>query len=104
MSGHKLIGECMLEDGIISCSQIEEVLSYQQQLDNKIPFGEICIQKGIITRKNLKKFLEKHKNGSKLGEILVQAGTITPEQLETALVRLPAGVYRESGVLSGKVK
>ncbi|MEQ9620226.1 MAG: sugar transferase [Deltaproteobacteria bacterium] len=93
----KLIGQVILEAGVISEEQLREALLYQEKWGGKI--GEILIEKGYITKEKLKDFLNmqvtvnssanwfsnNYQKSNFIGEIMLAANVITNEQLEKAL-------------------
>lgn len=93
----KLIGEIILESGIIQEEQLEEALSIQQAWGGKV--GEILIEKSYITEEKLKHYLNlqmamntvsvvKGINGNRdylIGEVMMASGVITGAQLSKAL-------------------
>jgi lipopolysaccharide/colanic/teichoic acid biosynthesis glycosyltransferase len=93
----KLIGQVILESGVINEAQLEEALKHQEKWGGKV--GEILIEKGYITEQKLKDFLnlqvfvnssanwalKNNKNDYLLGEIMLAANVITVDQLEEAL-------------------
>jgi lipopolysaccharide/colanic/teichoic acid biosynthesis glycosyltransferase len=93
----KLIGQVILESGVINESQLEEALKHQEKWGGKV--GEILIEKGYITEQRLKDFLnlqvfvnsnaiwtpKKISDDYLLGEIMMATNVITSDQLEEAL-------------------
>lgn len=93
----KLIGEIILESGMISEEQLEDALQYQKSWGGKV--GEILIERGYITKEKLKHYLNvqialntvsvvKSRNVNKdslIGEIMMASGVITGAQLSHAL-------------------
>ena len=94
----KLIGQVILESGVIDEEQLQEALNYQKKWGGKI--GEILTEKGYITESKLKDFLnmqvsvnsnaiwassQNYKRDQLLGEIMLVANVITSEQLDEAL-------------------
>lgn len=93
----KLIGQVILESGVINEGQLEEALKHQEEWGGKV--GEILIEKGYITEQKLKDFLNlqvfvnssanwalrNNKNDYLLGEVMLAANVITGDQLEEAL-------------------
>lgn len=92
----KLIGQVILESGVITDEQLKEALAYQEKWGGKI--GEILIEKGYITEQKLKDFLNIQvsvnsaatwtASGKKeylLGEVMLAADVISNEQLQEAL-------------------
>lgn len=93
----KLIGQVILESGVINEGQLKEALEYQEEWGGKV--GEILIDKGYITEQKLKDFLnlqvlvnssanwasQNNKNDYLLGEIMLAANVVTADQLEEAL-------------------
>jgi len=94
----KLIGQVILESGVINEEQLQEALTYQKKWGGKI--GEILTEKGYITESKLKDFLNiqvavnsnaiwassQHPNKDQLlGEIMLMTQVITSDQLDEAL-------------------
>ena len=92
----KLIGQVILESGVINEEQLKEALKSQEKWGGKV--GEILIDKGYITEQKLKDFLnlqvfvnssanwasKNNKNDYLLGEIMLATNVITEDQLEEA--------------------
>jgi len=49
----KLIGEILMEDGLITKEQLNEALIFQQQLKERVPIGELLLQLGYLTEEGL---------------------------------------------------
>jgi type II secretory ATPase GspE/PulE/Tfp pilus assembly ATPase PilB-like protein len=79
------LGTLMLEEGLISDSQLQEALRIQSSLDVYKPVGQILVDQKAISAKQLNLFIDKHHKRARLGEILVKSKIITGEQLEIAL-------------------
>lgn len=93
----KLIGQVILESGVINEAQLEEALKHQEKWGGKV--GEILIEKGYITEQKLLDFLnlqvyvnsnanwalKNNNNDFLLGEIILAANVIGVDQLEEAL-------------------
>ena len=75
----------MLEEGLISESQLQEALRTQSEIDVYRPLGQILVDQKAITAKQLNLFIDKHHKRARLGEILLKSKIITGEQLEIAL-------------------
>ena len=93
----RLIGEIILESGIIAGEQLDEALEHQQKWGGKI--GEILIKKEYITQQKLDEYLDiqvtlntisniNSNNANRdfmIGEIMLASGIITGQQLSEAL-------------------
>ena len=75
----------MLEEGLISDSQLQEALRTQSEIDVYRPLGQILVDQKAISAKQLNLFIDKHHKRARLGEILLKSKIITGEQLEIAL-------------------
>jgi len=75
----------MIEEGIISVSQLQEALRTQSELEIYRPLGQILVDQKAISAKQLNLFIDKHHKRARLGEILLKSKIITGEQLEIAL-------------------
>ena len=105
----KLIGQVILESGVITEGQLQEALAYQEKWGGKI--GEILIEKGYITERKLKDFLNLQvsvnsaatwmapgKKEHLLGDIMLAAEVISQDQLDEALE-----YQKEAGVKIGRI-
>jgi hypothetical protein len=54
------IGEALVRIGAMTIEQVEQVLKFQQDGDNRL-FGEIAIEQGFINDKAIKAYLEDRK-------------------------------------------
>ncbi|MFH0878055.1 MAG: hypothetical protein V1863_07545 [Candidatus Omnitrophota bacterium] len=76
------LGELLVENGILTESQLLEALEAQKQ--KKKILGEVIVQLGFTTQEKLDTALARQ-FGSKLGEILISMGLITFEHLQRAI-------------------
>lgn len=79
------IGELLVREGHLTDSQVKHVLAVQQARHPIPPFGELCIELGLISPPVLGKILSKHHVRIPFGEMLIHLGLVTPEQVQTAL-------------------
>lgn len=91
----RLLGEILVDEGLITKHQLEAALRTQAELRPQAPIGELLIEEGAIRREELNAVLDKHR----LGDLLVAMGLITREQLENALWRQRVTGRRLAGVL-----
>ncbi len=79
------LGSLMVEEGLITDSQLQEALRTQRELDIYKPVGQILVDQKAISAKQLNLFLDNRQKRARLGEILLKSKIITGEQLEIAL-------------------
>src|SRR5919109_1779351 len=79
------LGSLMVEEGLVTDSQLQEALRTQRELDIYKPVGQILVDQKAISAKQLNLFLDKRQKRARLGEILLKSKIITGEQLEIAL-------------------
>jgi hypothetical protein len=79
------IGELLIREGYLTDAQVEHVLAVQLTRHPIPPFGELCVELGLVSSAVLGKILSKHHVLIPLGEMLVHLGLVTPEQIQTAL-------------------
>jgi lipopolysaccharide/colanic/teichoic acid biosynthesis glycosyltransferase len=91
----KLIGEIILESGMIDADQLDDALDYQRAWGGKI--GEILIKKGYLAQEKLGHYLNVQitmntlsnvNNGNRdylIGEVMLASGVITGNELSQAL-------------------
>jgi type II secretory ATPase GspE/PulE/Tfp pilus assembly ATPase PilB-like protein len=92
------LGALMLEEGLISDSQLQEALRTQSKLEVYRPLGQILLDQKAISAKQLNLFIDKHHKRARLGEILLKSKIITGEQLEIAL-----GYQKATGLPLGEM-
>jgi hypothetical protein len=93
----ELLGQVLVRMKVLEPADISAVISVQALLDEaknvvktaagvRLMLGEMLVQAGHITDKQLKHVLaEQKKTGEKLGEILIRLGLLTSRQLENLL-------------------
>src|SRR5262245_64245378 len=79
------LGTLLLEEGLISESQLQEALRTQSDADVYQPIGQLLVEQKAISAKQLNAFIDKYHKRARFGEILLKSKTITGEQLEIAL-------------------
>ena len=88
----------MVEEGLITDSQLQEALRTQRELDIYKPVGQILVDQKAISAKQLNLFLDNRQKRARLGEILLMSKIITGEQLEIAL-----GYQKTTGLPLGEM-
>jgi len=78
--GHILIGE-----GLVTRPQLEQAFRTQEKLKSYKPMGQILVEQGSITKKQLNFILDRYNKRSRLGDILLKSRAITQEFLTLAL-------------------
>jgi hypothetical protein len=93
----RLLGDVLVDMGIISCAELDAVLWVQRDFSNvqdairaaagiRRMLGELLISARLITSQQLDEALEEQKKtGEKLGEVLVRRGYITQRDLDITL-------------------
>ena len=81
-----LIGESLIQEGMITTEQLEKGLQTQNELREK-PIGEILVSQGMVNPGDVSDALKRQKNwvNQKIGEILCAVGLLSQDQLEQAL-------------------
>ncbi len=79
-----LLGEFLLEKGLVKEEELVAALDDQQQ--NKMPMGQMAVQKGFLDSKSLFKVLteqrKKLRDANDFGAIAVEMGLLNPKQIE----------------------
>ena len=83
------LGELLIQRRLIGASDLREALEAQKSAPTYVPLGQLLIDRGLITRRQLHLLLDWAKMRPKLGEMLVKAGSITESQLTRALEEQP---------------
>jgi type IV pilus assembly protein PilB len=81
----KLIGQILMQEGLINEAQLESALSQQAAQATYKPVGEELREQGFITRRVLHDILLKYRKQILLGQLLLKMGAITERQLADAL-------------------
>ena len=83
------LGELLVQRRLITASDLGDALAAQGSAPAYVPLGQILIDRGLITRRQLHLLLEWASMRPKLGEMLVKARAITEAQLARALDEQP---------------
>ena len=79
------LGDLLLERRLVTPDELKEALNAQSAAQTYIPLGQVLIDRGLITRRQLHLVLEWANKRPKLGEVLVKSGAINDAQLQVAL-------------------
>ena len=84
-SPHELLGYLLIKERLITQAQLDEALEIQQGLTTYKPIGQILVDRGVMTRRQLNVVLDRYGKRSPLGQVLVQSKALTDDQLAIAL-------------------
>ncbi len=79
------IGEALIKDSKINENQLQHALQVQKELIKKKRLGEILIDLGYVSKRDLREVTKKYEHKVQIGVILIENRAITPEVLEEAL-------------------
>jgi type IV pilus assembly protein PilB len=79
------LGDLLVERRLVSQADLDEALAAQRGASTYVPLGQLLIDRGLITRRQLHHLLEWSNKRPKLGEVLIKAGAIDESQLNRAL-------------------
>ncbi|MCC8180277.1 MAG: hypothetical protein LIP23_05120 [Planctomycetes bacterium] len=105
------LGEVMVERGILTQGEVEQILRMQSNPSGLI--GRQLLEKGLVTREQLKEVLDEQaeftragQTPPKLGELMVERGMIKRSDLEQLLKKkeAPGGLFGEFLVSNRLVK
>jgi len=85
MLGEFRLGELLVQQGLVTATQLTEALARQQLEEERVPLGQILVNQKIVTQRQLDSILDAFGKRERLGEVLLRNGTITRQQLEQAL-------------------
>jgi hypothetical protein len=86
------LGDLLRKEGLVTDAQLEEAVRVQASLQSYKPLGQILVDQGAITRRQLNHVLELYQKRPRLGDILLRSRAITQAQLDAALER-----HRQTG-------
>jgi hypothetical protein len=78
------VGELLLDEGLVTREQLDAALGAQEANPGTL-LGQVLVEQGVLTQRQLRDVLDKYKKKYRLGDLLVETNAITEEQLETAL-------------------
>ena len=78
-------GELLVEENVITATQLDAALRLQAVSRMYVPIGQVLLANKFISRRTLNAMLHRHRKRSRLGEVLLKAGRITQAQLDAAL-------------------
>ncbi|HEO70723.1 MAG TPA: secretion system protein E [Candidatus Hydrogenedentes bacterium] len=79
------LGDALVRDGVLTEEQLRRAQRVQQYLEQPRQLGQVLIELGYATKKQIAEVVSKHGAGMRFGEILLEQGLISEEQLERAL-------------------
>jgi hypothetical protein len=82
---HPLFGGLLVKEGLINQTQLDQVLTLQQETEPRPLLGQVLLEQKLVTPHELNSFLAKYQRKHLLGDVLIETKAITPVQLETAL-------------------
>jgi Type II secretion system (T2SS), protein E, N-terminal domain len=85
LRSRRRLGERLVAERLITDAQLRQALEIQRDLLRPMPLGQILVYWKMLSRQQLRMFLNKHQEEtSRLGDVLVAAGAITDAQLHVA--------------------
>lgn len=89
---HFKLGELLIREGYLTMDAVNKVLAVQKQQKDTYtgefkPFGQICVDLGLISRDELQRFLKKYNKRIYLGELLITMGLITAKHVDLILAQ-----------------
>jgi pyruvate kinase len=94
---NRIIGELLINKGIVSRNQIASALFIQQEKPH-LRIGEILLSMGLISMEQLDRILRDHLSHQFIGSLLLSNGFISQEQLANAMA-----VQEQSGRRLGEI-
>jgi type IV pilus assembly protein PilB len=79
------LGELLIQRRLVTASDLDEALAAQRTASTYLPLGQILIDKGLVTRRQLHLLLDWAKKRPTLGQVLIKSGSIKEAQLKRAL-------------------
>ncbi len=84
-SRRRLLGEILLDEGLVTRDQLEVALRAQAAERRGTLLGQLLVEQGAITQERLTAVLARYNKTYRLGDLLLETHAITEAQLEIAL-------------------
>ena len=79
------LGDALLKENLVKRNQLQHAIQIQEESVKKKRLGEILVELGYLTKRQLRDIARKYNHRIQLGEILVDLGAIDLSGLEEAL-------------------
>ena len=79
------LGEALIKEGLVDENQLQHALQIQQDSLEKKRLGQVLIELGYLTKRQLREVSRKYNFRQQIGEVLVEQELVTEEQLAEAL-------------------
>ena len=83
------IGEILVQEGLLTHEQVTFVLDQQKARPAAMPFGELCVELGLISPIDFGRVLTRHHRRLSLGELLIHLGLDAPYRHAQESIDLP---------------
>lgn len=78
----RLLGELLVQEGLVTETQLATALRAQKASAPGIPIGQVLVEQGALSPKDLKVMLDRYHKKYRLGDILVETNVISETQLQ----------------------
>jgi Type II secretion system (T2SS), protein E, N-terminal domain len=78
----RLLGELLVQEGLVSETQLATALRAQKASAHGIPIGQVLVEQGALSPADLKAMLDRYHKKYRLGDILVETNVISETQLQ----------------------
>jgi hypothetical protein len=82
---HRLLGDLLIHEGLISDAQLEAALRAQAARGDGTPLGQLLVEQGALSASALDEVLARYHKQYRLGDLLVETNVITEIQLQLAI-------------------
>lgn len=96
------LGKALVTEGLLTQNQLRYALQVQHDALQKRKLGDILLDLGYVTRRQLREVARKYNHRLQLGQVLVEHGVLTNEQLQEAILEQRNTNQRLSAVLLDK--
>ncbi|NEX15455.1 MAG: type II secretion system protein GspE [Halochromatium sp.] len=81
------LGEILVQEGLINMNMLAEAQTIQASSDIYRPIGQIFVEMGVITSRQLNYILDQYSYRPALGELLIKEGRVNDSDIRAALKR-----------------
>jgi hypothetical protein len=85
----RLLGELLIQEGLVTETQLAAALRVQEATPDGVPIGQRLVEQGALSPGDLEEVLRRYRKKYRLGDILVETSVISATQLQLGVDHHP---------------